>query len=36
MGTAITNDGTGSSNSGEERFEKFANNSGVIGGERLC
>nr|GEU94135.1 ribonuclease H-like domain, reverse transcriptase, RNA-dependent DNA polymerase [Tanacetum cinerariifolium] len=30
---AITNDGTGGSKSGKERFQKFANNSGVIGNQ---
>nr|GEY37060.1 reverse transcriptase domain-containing protein [Tanacetum cinerariifolium] len=33
--TAITNDGTGCSKPSKERFQKFANNSGVIGGERF-
>ncbi|GKC21364.1 hypothetical protein Tco_1023514 [Tanacetum coccineum] len=33
MGSAITYDSTRGTESGEERFKKFANNSGVIGGE---
>nr|GEY54382.1 hypothetical protein [Tanacetum cinerariifolium] len=33
--TAITNDSTGSSKPSKERFQKFANNSGVVGGERF-
>nr|GEV12862.1 reverse transcriptase domain-containing protein [Tanacetum cinerariifolium] len=33
MRTAITNDGTGSFKPSKERFQEFANNSGVIGGE---
>ncbi|GJY27823.1 hypothetical protein Tco_0403590 [Tanacetum coccineum] len=36
MGFAITYDCTRGTESGEERFKKFANNSGVIGGERFC
>ncbi|GJT44979.1 hypothetical protein Tco_0953694 [Tanacetum coccineum] len=35
MGSAITYDCTRGTESGEERFEKFANNSGVVGGERF-
>ncbi|GKF70806.1 hypothetical protein Tco_0203863, partial [Tanacetum coccineum] len=35
MGSAITYDGTRGTESGEERFKKFANNSGVVGGERF-
>nr|GEZ19647.1 hypothetical protein [Tanacetum cinerariifolium] len=31
--TAITNDGTGSSKPSKERFQNFANNLGVVGGE---
>ncbi|GJZ41630.1 hypothetical protein Tco_0588516 [Tanacetum coccineum] len=30
-----TNDSTRGTESGEERFKKFANNSGVVGGERF-
>nr|GEX06116.1 reverse transcriptase domain-containing protein [Tanacetum cinerariifolium] len=33
--TAITNDSTGSSKPSKERFKEFANNSGVVGGERF-
>nr|GFB87694.1 hypothetical protein [Tanacetum cinerariifolium] len=33
--TVITNDGMGSSKHSKERFQKFANNSGVIGRERF-
>ncbi|GKC48541.1 hypothetical protein Tco_1071286, partial [Tanacetum coccineum] len=33
IGSAITYDCTRGTESGEERFKKFANNSGVIGGE---
>nr|GEY63396.1 hypothetical protein [Tanacetum cinerariifolium] len=33
--TAITNDGTESSKPSKERFQEFANNSSVIGGERF-
>nr|GEV26202.1 reverse transcriptase domain-containing protein [Tanacetum cinerariifolium] len=33
--SAITDDGAGGSKSGKERFKEFANNSGVIGGERF-
>nr|GEW82675.1 hypothetical protein [Tanacetum cinerariifolium] len=33
--TVITNDGTGGSKPSKERFQEFANNSGVIGGERF-
>ncbi|GJY43455.1 hypothetical protein Tco_0431668 [Tanacetum coccineum] len=36
MCSTITDDGTGSTKSGKERFKKFANYSGVVGGERLC
>ncbi|GJZ28011.1 hypothetical protein Tco_0572658 [Tanacetum coccineum] len=35
MGSAITYDSTRGTESGEERFKKFANNSGVVGGERF-
>ncbi|GKF72230.1 hypothetical protein Tco_0208344 [Tanacetum coccineum] len=35
MGSAITYDGTRGTESGEERFKKFANNSDVVGGERF-
>ncbi|GJS03121.1 hypothetical protein Tco_0319629 [Tanacetum coccineum] len=35
MGSAITYDSTRGTESGEEGFKKFANNSGVIGGERF-
>ncbi|GKG63240.1 hypothetical protein Tco_0638887, partial [Tanacetum coccineum] len=34
--STITDDGTGSTKSGKERFKEFANYSGVVGGERLC
>nr|GFB48160.1 hypothetical protein [Tanacetum cinerariifolium] len=33
--TEITNDGTGSSKTSKERFKEFANNSGVVSGERF-
>nr|GEU99123.1 hypothetical protein [Tanacetum cinerariifolium] len=33
--TVITNDSTGSSKPSKERFREFANNSGVVGGERF-
>ncbi|GJU05752.1 hypothetical protein Tco_1122182 [Tanacetum coccineum] len=33
---AITYDCTRGTKSGEERFKKFRNNSGIIGGERFC
>ncbi|GJY30161.1 DNA-directed DNA polymerase [Tanacetum coccineum] len=36
MGSVITYDSTRGTESGEERFKKFANNSGVVGGERFC
>ncbi|GJS36046.1 hypothetical protein Tco_0534428 [Tanacetum coccineum] len=36
MGSAITYDCTRGTKSGEESFKKFANNSGIIGGERFC
>nr|GEZ84624.1 hypothetical protein [Tanacetum cinerariifolium] len=32
----ITNDGMGSSKPRKERFQEFANNSGVVGGEFFC
>ncbi|GJV22903.1 hypothetical protein Tco_1375598 [Tanacetum coccineum] len=35
MGSAITYDCTRGTKSGEESFKKFANNSGIIGGERF-
>ncbi|GJT29026.1 hypothetical protein Tco_0909301 [Tanacetum coccineum] len=35
MGSAITYDSTRGTESGEEKFKKFANNSGIIGGERF-
>ncbi|GJV17530.1 hypothetical protein Tco_1362853 [Tanacetum coccineum] len=35
MGSAISNDSTRGTESGEERFKKFANNPGVVGGERF-
>ncbi|GKF08589.1 hypothetical protein Tco_0042813 [Tanacetum coccineum] len=35
MGSAITYDSTRGTESGDERFKKFANHSGVIGGERF-
>nr|GEX05264.1 ribonuclease H-like domain-containing protein [Tanacetum cinerariifolium] len=34
--TAITNGGTGGSKPSKERFQEFANNSSVIGGECFC
>nr|GFB74238.1 hypothetical protein [Tanacetum cinerariifolium] len=34
--TAITDDGTGGSKPSKERFQEFANNSSVVGGERFC
>ncbi|GJS96476.1 hypothetical protein Tco_0803444 [Tanacetum coccineum] len=36
MGSAITYDCTRGTKSREERFKKFANYSGVVGGERFC
>ncbi|GKC18305.1 hypothetical protein Tco_1020455 [Tanacetum coccineum] len=36
MCSTITDDGTRGTESGKERFKKFANYSGVVGGERLC
>ncbi|GKD27382.1 hypothetical protein Tco_1233596 [Tanacetum coccineum] len=36
MCSTITDDGTGSTKSGKERFKKLANYSGVVGGERFC
>ncbi|GKF60093.1 hypothetical protein Tco_0176879, partial [Tanacetum coccineum] len=36
MGSAITYDSTKGTESGEERFKKFANNSSVVGGELFC
>ncbi|GJU80828.1 hypothetical protein Tco_1283193 [Tanacetum coccineum] len=35
MGSAITYDCMRGTKSGEESFKKFANNSGIIGGERF-
>ncbi|GJR17904.1 hypothetical protein Tco_0966431 [Tanacetum coccineum] len=36
MSTAITNYSTRSSKSGEERFQEFYDNSGIVSGERFC
>ncbi|GJX87424.1 hypothetical protein Tco_0339438 [Tanacetum coccineum] len=36
MGTAITNDSTRSSKLGEERFQEFHHNSGIVSGEHFC
>nr|GEZ44566.1 reverse transcriptase domain-containing protein [Tanacetum cinerariifolium] len=35
VNTAVTNDGMGSSKPSKERCQEFANNSGVVGGERF-